>query len=208
MHLAWPLRGRRVGIVGAMARLREVLRLPLAAPMLLTDQRETIGADVARWNEILGISGLLALLWMPEFRSLYFYRLSYGNRSAHLLGRVLACLYRPESTLHIATMSIGPGLFIQHGFATIITAERIGANCWINQQVTIGYRDRTRAPVIEDDVVVHAGAKIIGDITVGAGSTIGANAVVIADVPPRHTAVGVPARYIAKTAKPAERPRG
>lgn len=181
-----------------MKRLRNALCLPLLAPMLLTDQRGLIHADVVRWKEITSNTAMLALLRMPEFRSVYLFRLRKGNQAGWLLGRSLACVYRPQSTLYILAKSAGPGLFIQHGFATIVIAESIGANCWINQQVTIGYRDRTRAPVIEDDVVVHAGAKIIGDITVGAGSTIGANAVVIADVPPGHTAVGVPARYIPK----------
>lgn len=186
--------------VGVYTRLRDALCMPLLAALLASDQGELIRADVRRWNDVLGSVGILPLLRMPEFRSLYLYRLRAGNRPGWLLGRLLSCVYRPEATLHILAKSIGPGLFIQHGFATIITAERIGANCWINQQVTIGFKDRTRSPVLEDDVVVHAGAKIIGDVTVGAGSTVGANAVVIADVPPAHTAVGVPARYIAKDA--------
>lgn len=175
-----------------------MLSAPLAISMLLTDQRRIIDADVRRWNSITGTSGIFPLLSMREFRNLYLYRLRRGNRVAWLTARLLSSIYRPESTLHFVTSSIGPGLFIQHGFATIVAAKRIGANCWINQQVTIGFSDNTRRPILEDDVVVHAGAKIIGGITVGAGSTIGANAVVIRDVPPRHTAVGVPARYIPK----------
>lgn len=166
--------------------------------MLLSDQRDLIDSDVRRWQEILGSAGALDLLRLPEFRSLYLYRLRQGSAGAWLLARVLTTVYRPEATLHLLAKSIGPGLFIQHGFATIVTAERIGANCWINQQVTIGFRDRTRAPILGDDVLVAAGAKVIGDITVGSGSTIGANAVVIADVPPNHIAVGVPARCIPK----------
>jgi serine O-acetyltransferase len=179
-------------------RLREALCLPLLVPLALTDQRELIEADVARWREILHGPGTLDLLRLPEFRNLYLYRLRRGRKGAWLLARLLTCVYRPEATLHILAKSIGPGLFIQHGFATIITAERLGANCWINQQVTIGFRDRTQAPVLGDDVVVHAGAKVIGDISVGSHSTIGANAVVITDVPANHTAVGVPARLIPK----------
>jgi serine O-acetyltransferase len=84
-------------------------------------------------------------------------------------------------------------LDIQHGFATIISARRIGASCWVNQQVTIGYDDSLRSPVLEDGVTVHAGAQVIGGITLGAGSTVGANAVVVRDVPAGTTAVGVPA---------------
>ncbi|KGN34565.1 serine acetyltransferase [Knoellia sinensis KCTC 19936] len=91
---------------------------------------------------------------------------------------------------------MGPGLFIQHGFATIIAAESIGANCWINQQVTIGYSSRTDCPVIQDNVVIAAGAKVIGSVTVGHDAVIGANAVVVKDVDPDCTVVGVPARVV------------
>ena len=74
--------------------------------------------------------------------------------------------------------SIGPGLFIQHGVASQITAERIGRDCWINQQVTIGYSKAGR-PTIGDDVTVGAGAVVIGPITVHDGATIGINATVV-----------------------------
>ncbi len=179
-------------------RIRNALCAPLLIPMLLTDQRGIILADIERWNSILEGDGRLALLLMPEFRSLYLYRLRGGNRVPYAIARVLSWIYRPESTLHLLADSIGPGLFIQHGFATIVIAQRIGSNCWINQQVTIGFTDKSGSPILEDGVVVCAGAKVLGKITVGAAATIGANAVVVKDVPPRHTAVGVPARYIPK----------
>lgn len=178
--------------------LRNTLCSPLLLPLLFTDQREVIAADARRWSEVMGSVAFLALLRLPEFRSLYLFRLRCGKSAGYLLARVLTGIYRPEATLHFNVDAVGPGLFIQHGFATIIAAERIGANCWINQQVTIGFKDKVNRPVLEDDVVVHAGAKIIGGVTVGEGCTVGANAVVIRDVPPRHTAVGVPARYIPK----------
>ena len=102
-------------------------------------------------------------------------------------------------TLYISTAEIGPGLFIQHGFATIIAARSIGANCWINQQVTIGYSNATDLPTLHDNVVVNAGAKIIGNVTLGANCIIGANAVVVKDVPPNVTVVGVPARIVRRS---------
>jgi serine O-acetyltransferase len=181
-----------------MSRLRNALCWPLMAPLALSDQRALIEADVARWDEVLEVHGMLPLLRLREFRNLYLHRLAHGNKAAWLLGRLLMCVYRREATLHIVTTAIGPGLFIQHGFATIIAAESIGRNCWINQQVTIGFKDRTHGPVLEDEVTVAAGAKVIGDVTLGRDSTVGANAVVIEDVPASHTAVGVPARYIPK----------
>ena len=181
--------------MSGMGRLRSLLCTPLLLPRLLApaDARALIDADAARWNEILRTDGLLPLLAMREFRNLYLYRLRHGGGPGWVLGRLLTTVWRPEATLFLNAGAIGPGLFIQHGFATIVTAERVGANCWINQQVTIGFKDRSGSPVLEDEVVVHAGAKVIGPVTVGRGSTVGANAVVVRDVPPGTTAVGVPA---------------
>jgi len=87
-------------------------------------------------------------------------------------------------------------LFIEHGFSTIISCRKIGKNCYINQQVTIGYSDATNCPTIGDNVEIKCGAKVIGGITVGDDVIIGANAVVVKDIPPHSIVVGVPARII------------
>jgi serine O-acetyltransferase len=163
----------------------------------ITDRKDVIDADVARWKEVRGTD---AGLWrLPEFRSLFYHRLWSGNRAGRLCGAVLRRLRPGERTLYLQTAEIGPGLFIQHGFATILAAERVGANCWLNQQVTVGYTHHGGCPTIEDDVNIGAGAKVLGEIVVGRGSWIGANAVVVRDVPPGSTAVGVPARYRPRT---------
>ena len=146
-----------------------------------------------RWRKQVEETGLLGLLRLPAFRSLYYYRLRHGNRRGRMVGRVLRRVVRGQVALHLWTSDIGPGLFIQHGFATAVSAQRIGANCWINQQVTIGYNENGEMPVIEDDVCVYAGAKILGGVHIGRGARIGANAVVIDDVPAGAVAVGVPA---------------
>lgn len=86
-------------------------------------------------------------------------------------------------------------MYIQHGFATIVTAESIGNNVWINQQVTIGYNGAS-APMIGDNVVIYAGAKIIGGVHIGNNVTVGANAVVTKDIPDNCVVAGVPARII------------
>ena len=121
----------------------------------------------------------------PEFRSVFYYRFKIAKAFAFLLP--------PMPTLYIETADIGPGLFIQHGFSTIIAAHKIGENCWINQQVTIGYANKVDAPTIGDNVAVKAGAKVIGGITLGNNSVVGANAVVVKDVPENCTVGGVPA---------------
>lgn len=86
-------------------------------------------------------------------------------------------------------------MFIQHGFSTVIDAERIGENCWINQQVTIGYSG-SEHPMIEEGCYIHAGAKVLGGITMHKNSTAGANAVVVKDVPENAVVGGVPAKII------------
>ena len=107
-------------------------------------------------------------------------------------------------------LSIGPGLVIPHPIGTIIGAGRIGANVTIYQQVTFGAAladfdfDVATRPVVEDDVIVTAGAKIIGPVCLGQGCVVGANAVVLQNVPGGMLAVGVPAKIISRSSdKPA-----
>lgn len=102
--------------------------------------------------------------------------------------------------LYIHCRDIGGGLFIEHGFSTIITCRHIGDNCYINQQVTIGYSDEIHSPYIGNNVEIKAGAKVIGNVHIGDDVIIGANAVVVKDVPAHSIVVGVPAKII-KTRK-------
>jgi serine O-acetyltransferase len=90
---------------------------------------------------------------------------------------------------------IGAGLFIQHGFSTMIMAD-MGKNCWVNQQVTIGYKDKSGRPKIGNNVRITAGAKVIGNIQIGDNVTVGANAVVVKNVPSDCVVAGVPASII------------
>jgi serine O-acetyltransferase len=135
---------------------------------------------------------LLLMSRLPEFRSLFYYRI----KGPFALRAPLKILCPPLSSLYIQTPEIGPGLFIQHGFATIISAKRIGRYCYINQQVTIGYSESIDCPTIGNNVHVYAGAKIIGGVTVGDNVKVGANAVVVKDVPANCTVAGVPARIV------------
>jgi serine O-acetyltransferase len=186
-------------------RLRSAPHLGLLAWSL---RRAVIEQDLARWIEYGRLPGTraeslaLALLRYPEFRTLFYFRL---RGEFPVLLPLVRWLYPPMDTLYIHTPSIGPGLFIQHGFCTIVSAERIGAHCWINQQVTIGYTNETDRPILEDNVTVYAGAKIIGKVTVGANSIVGANAVVVRSVPPNCTVAGVPACIVRRNGLRVER---
>ncbi len=91
-------------------------------------------------------------------------------------------------------------LKLPHPNGVIIHGEAVvGKNCMIMQQVTIGMIDAGEVPRVGNDVYIGAGAKIIGAVIIGDGSRVGANAVVLRDVPPHHTAVGNPARLISRS---------
>ena len=96
--------------------------------------------------------------------------------------------------------SIGENVFIDHGIGVVIGETTIiGNNVTIYQGVTLGgvsLNPGKRHPTIEDDVIIGAGAKILGNIVIGKGSKIGANSVVVKDVPPYSTVVGIPGKII------------
>lgn len=97
--------------------------------------------------------------------------------------------------INVPPEKIGGGLYFQHGFSTIVTAEEIGERCKILQQVTIGFKDG-KSPIIGNDVLISVGAIVIGGIKVDNNSVIGAGAVVIHDVPQNAVVAGVPAKII------------
>lgn len=152
--------------------------------------------DVQRWNKSDdNVSNKIATLLFThkEFRNLFVYR----NDNHPLFKRWIKFWYPTEKTLYIVTPDIGGGLFIQHGFSTYISAEKIGENCWINQQVTIGYNNDMICPVIGDNCMITCGAKVLGGVTLGDNTTVGANAVVVKSYERGHGVLaGVPAKPI------------
>jgi serine O-acetyltransferase len=151
-----------------------------------------IEADIIRWLEIYKIdkgilSGFVCLMASyPEFRNLFYNRVKINGGILHLL-----CPKR--ESLFIYTHEIGKGLFIKNGISTIINAKSIGENCWIEQQAMLIFKHKDDLPVIADNVTIHAGAKVMGDIIVGSYSIIKANAVVLKDVAPCSIVAGIPA---------------
>jgi serine O-acetyltransferase len=185
--------------------LAMLIASPLLFPYYLASAKILINADVTRWSELQKLSGpfllrLLRLFGDKAFRTLYFHRLKCGSVAGAVFGWLFALLYKPLDTLVIYTRDIGPGLIIQHGISTIIAARKIGANCWINQQVTIGYTNDYDCPTLGDNVKVGCGAKILGNVIVGNNVLVGANAVVVKDAPSDCTVVGVPASIVRRKA--------
>ncbi len=178
--------------------------LPVYLCYLCSKQKNLIKMDVDRWNQINQIHfGMFEsinwyLTYKKEFRNLLEHRLKNPSRTVismiHFF--IARMLWKPMETLYIYTEDIGGGLYIQHGFSTIITAKKIGENCRIYQQVTIGYKNGSCPPVLEDNVSVTCGAKVLGDITMHKNSLAAAGAVVIKDVPENAIVAGVPAKVI------------
>jgi serine acetyltransferase len=139
---------------------------------------------------------LVGVLAHRPFRSIFYHRLRSSGSAHKVVANALAVVYKGEPALFITCGNIGPGLMLMHGFATIITARKIGMDCQISQQVTIGYDDRGAPPVIGDRVRIGANSVVLGPIALGDDAVIGAGAVVVRDVPAGAVVGGVPARVL------------
>lgn len=139
----------------------------------------------------------------PGIHAVLMHRLSHKLWKANLkwLARVLSNLARWFTGIEIHPgATIGRRFFIDHGMGVVIgeTAE-IGDDCTLYHGVTLGgtsWNKGKRHPTLERGVVIGAGAKVLGPITLGEESKVGSNAVVVRDVPARATAVGIPARIV------------
>lgn len=143
------------------------------------------------------------LLFAPNAQAVYFYRVSRAMYLGELsrLPDVLAAVGRQLTGLEIYySADIGPGFKVIHGAGTVIGAmSRVGRNFTVYQGVTVGDKlgkdsGIDKRPVLGDDIIVSAGATILGPVTIGSMTLIGANAMVIHSLPERCIAVGVPAR--------------
>src|SRR5262245_11543410 len=140
----------------------------------------------------------------PGLHAIYIYRLAhwFWANGLRWLGRFTSHCGRWLTGIEIHPgAKIGCCVFIDHGMGVVIgeTAE-VGDGCTIYQGVTLGgtslYRGEKRHPTLASGVVVGAGAKVLGGFTVGEGAHIGSNAVVVKEVPPGATVVGIPGRIV------------
>ena len=139
----------------------------------------------------------------PGVWALVFYRISNAiyKKGFKRFARFLMAINQFITNMDIHPgATIGENVFIDHGIGVVIGETTIiGNNVTIYQGVTLGgvsLNPGKRHPTIEDDVIIGAGAKILGNITIGKGSKIGANSVVVKDVPPYSTVVGIPGKVI------------
>lgn len=169
------------------------------ADVLLEDLRTALREDPAARN-LLEVA-----LAYPGVHAVWTYRIAHGlwRRGYKLPARLLSQAARAVTGVEIHPgAALGRRLFIDHGMGVVIgeTAE-VGEDVTIFHGTTLGGTSMSkgkRHPTVEDRVIIGAGAKILGPITVGAGAKVGANAVVVKDVPAGAVSVGVPARVRSK----------
>ncbi len=156
--------------------------------------RDRDPAAPSAFKVFLLYSGLHAIMW---HRPAYW----LWNHHCKFIARALSQIVRFGTGVEIhPAAKLGRGILIDHGSGVVIgeTAE-VGDGCTIYQGVTLGGTGKDtgkRHPTLEKNVIVGAGAKVLGPFTVGEGAKIAANAVVLAPIPPYSTAVGVPARVV------------
>jgi serine O-acetyltransferase len=172
--------------LGTVARVANELRRDIAA----AHDRDPAARGVG--------SGEILATW-PGIQALLSHRLAHALSDAGVpvVPRSIAMFSRAVTGIEIHPKAqIGQGLFIDHGSGVVIgETATIGDDVTIYQGVTLGgtgFRTGKRHPTVQDNVTIGSGAKLLGPITIGHGAKIGANSVVITDVPPNTTVVGNP----------------
>src|ERR671936_2418055 len=175
--------------------------------------RRDVRAAIERDPAAKGVSPLEVLAGWPGVHALLSHRVAHALSSAGvpLAPRALAYASRTLTGIEIhPAAQIGDGLFIDHGMGVVIgETAQIGRDVTLYQGVTLGgtgFAAGKRHPTVQDNVTIGSGAKLLGPITVGHGSKIGANTVVIHDVPPNSTVVGNPGHVVRVDGRKVEGP--
>ena len=180
-------------VLGFSDEIEEEIKTDIAA-VKERDPAAKSGVEI-----VMLYSGIHALLAYRVSHKLYLSKHYFSARLVSQLSRFITGI-----EIHPGA-KIGKGLFIDHGMGVVIgeTAE-IGDNCTLYQGVTLGGTGKDvgkRHPTLGDNVMVGAGAKVLGPLNIGSGSKIASNAVVLKDIPENSTAVGIPAQVVRREGK-------
>lgn len=178
-------------------RIKCLLATPLYVFFRLSKNYEECIYELRQWEKTIGTvpyeSNFLCFIRMcagfPEYRSLLLFRLGSA-------GQLLSWIVPHQKTTFFITdkEKIGKGLILQHGYSTILFPERMGSDCQVWHNVTIGRaHEKGPRPVIGNNVKICAGAIVLGGITIGDNTTIAAGSVVVKDVPNDCVVCGNPA---------------
>jgi serine O-acetyltransferase len=166
---------------------------------LAAELRRDLAAVRERDPAATGVATAELLASWPGLHAVLAHRVAHALHAARVpvLPRALAYLSRSVTGIEIHPAArVGEALFIDHGMGVVIgETARLGDNVTVYQGVTLGgtgFATGKRHPTVQDNVTIGSGAKLLGPITIGHGAKIGANAVVIHDVPPNSTVVGNP----------------
>ena len=182
--------------------MREVLSLREKQKLTFMEKiKETI--EVAREKDPAAKGAINILVNTPGIHAIMFHRVAHSlyNRKHFFIARLISQISRFLSGIEIHPgAQIGRRFFIDHGMGIVIgeTAE-IGDDVMLFHQVTLGGTGKDkgkRHPTVENNVIISAGVKVLGPIVIGENSKIGANAVVLHDIPKNATAVGIPAKVV------------
>ncbi len=164
---------------------------------LLSDAKNILKKDPAARNL------LEVVILYPGFHALFWHRAAHALTKCklHFIARLISQITRFFTGIEIHPKAkIGNNLFIDHGMGVVVgETSEIGNNVTIYHGVTLGgtgKHEGKRHPTIGDDVLIGAGSKVLGPLIISEGSRIGANSVVLSDVPANSTVIGIPAQVV------------
>ncbi len=178
--------------------LYKILLLPHVILYYKSPNKHIIDKDITRWAKEKNLKGsnrkllIYFLTYSTDFRTVFYFR------TRGLFASILNVFFRKEKYFRIdRSTKLGGGILTGHPYSTILNADSIGENLYVNHLVTVGEVNGKR-PVIGDNVSIYTGAIIIGDITIGNNCVIGAGAVVVKDIPDNCVVVGNPGKIVKK----------
>ncbi len=185
--------------------IQEIIYSIILIPHLImykfSANKKDIDKDIFRWAKEKHLKGskirlLIKFLTLStDFRTIFYFR----NRG--IISSLLNLYCRREKYFRIdITTKLGGGILTGHPYSTILNANSIGENFYVNHLVTVGEVNGKR-PTIGNNVSIYTGAIVIGDITIGNNVSIGAGAVVVKDIPDNCVVIGNPAKIVKQDGK-------